>query len=100
MYFVVECVTMSAPNSKGRQLTGVANVLSTMSGTPCACARRANFSMSSTTSEGFESVSAKTALVFGRKALARSTSGRSGSTSVKSMPMRFIVTVKRFDVPP
>ena len=38
MYFVVECVTMSHPNSIGRQLTGVAKVLSTMSGTPCACA--------------------------------------------------------------
>ena len=33
MYFVVECVTMSAPHSMGRQFTGVGNVLSTISGT-------------------------------------------------------------------
>ncbi len=36
MYLVVECVTISAPHSMGRQLTGVGNVLSTISGTPWA----------------------------------------------------------------
>lgn len=41
--FVVECVTISAPHSNGRQLIGVANVLSTINGTPCACAAFANF---------------------------------------------------------
>ena len=34
IYLVVECVTISAPHSNGRQLIGVANVLSTIKGTP------------------------------------------------------------------
>ena len=34
IYLVVEWVTISAPHSKGRQLTGVAKVLSTIRGTP------------------------------------------------------------------
>ena len=34
IYLVVECVTISAPHSNGRQLIGVANVLSTIRGTP------------------------------------------------------------------
>ena len=51
MYLVVEWVTISAPHSKGRQLTGVAKVLSTISGTPWLWAARAKSSISST-SEG------------------------------------------------
>ena len=43
---------MSAPHSNGRQLIGVANVLSTISGTPWRWAAAANFSMSSTVSAG------------------------------------------------
>ena len=43
IYLVVEWVTMSAPHSNGRQLTGVANVLSTISGTPCAWAAFGKF---------------------------------------------------------
>jgi len=66
MYFVVECVTMSAPHSNGRQLIGVGKVLSTTSGTPCAWATRASFSMSRTRTPGLLSVSPKTAFVFGR----------------------------------
>ena len=40
-------------------------------------------------------VSPKTARVSGRKAASSSASVQSGSTKVKSMPMRFIVTAKR-----
>ena len=68
MYLVVEWVTMSAPHSKGRQLTGVGKVLSTMSGTPWAWAACANFSMSSTVRAGLAMVSPNTTLVLGRNA--------------------------------
>ena len=64
MYFVVECVTISAPHLNGWQLIGVANVLSTISGTPCLCANVANFSISNTTKDGFDIVSANTHFVF------------------------------------
>ena len=47
---------MSAPKSKGRQLMGVGKVLSTMRGTPWACAALAKSSRSVTTSEGLETV--------------------------------------------
>ena len=86
---------MSAPHSNGRQLMGVANVLSTISGTPCRCAAAANFSMSSTVSAGFAIVSPKTSFVFGRKAASSSSGVLSGSTNVTSTPMRFIVTANR-----
>ena len=75
MYLVVEWVTMSAPHSKGRQLTGVAKVLSTMSGTPWAWAAAAKRSMSSTVRAGLAMVSPKTALVLGRKAASSSSVG-------------------------
>lgn len=39
MYFVVEWVTISTPNSNGRQLIGVAKVLSQIIGTPCSCGK-------------------------------------------------------------
>ena len=42
IYFVVECVTISAPHSKGLQKIGVGKVLSTINGTPCLCAALAN----------------------------------------------------------
>ena len=87
-------------HSNGRQLMGVANVLSTMSGTPWRCAAAANFSMSSTVSAGFAMVSPNTALVFGRNAASSSSSVQSGETNVNSTPIRFIVTAKRLYVPP
>ena len=100
MYFVVECVTMSAPHSIGRQLTGVANVLSTISGTPWACAALAKRSMSSTVRAGFAIVSPKTAFVFSRKAALSSSSVQSGETNVASMPIFAIVVRMRLNVPP
>ena len=100
MYFVVEWVTMSAPHSNGRQFIGVANVLSTTSGTPLLWAMRANFSMSSTLHPGFDMVSPKSSLVFGRKAACISSSPASWQTKVQSMPSFFSVTPKRLYVPP
>ena len=95
MYFVVEWVTISAPHSKGRQLMGVAKVLSTISGTPWAWAALAKRSMSNTVSAGLAMVSPNTALVLGRKAASSSSSLQSGEMKVKSTPMRFMVTAKR-----
>ena len=100
MYLVVEWVTMSAPHSKGRQFTGVAKVLSTMSGTPWAWAAFANFPMSRTVSAGLAMVSPKTAFVLGRKAASSSSSVQSGLTNVNSMPILRMVTWKRLKVPP
>ena len=99
-YFVVECVTMSAPHSMGRQFTGVGNVLSTMSGTPCVCAAAAKRLISSTDSAGLAIVSPNTAFVFGRNAAASSSSVQSGATNVHSRPMRRIVWASRLYVPP
>ena len=95
MYLVVEWVTMSQPNSKGWQSTGVAKVLSMIRGTPWAWAALANFSISSTVRAGLAMVSPKTALVLGRKAASSSSSVQSGATKVNSTPMRFMVTAKR-----
>ena len=100
MYLVVEWVTISAPHSMGRQLTGVAKVLSTIRGTPWRWAAAAKRSISSTQREGFEIVSPKTSFVFSRKAASSSSSVQSGETKVVSMPMRFMVTEKRLKVPP
>ena len=91
---------MSAPKSKGLQLMGVGKVLSTISGTPWLCAMRANFSMSSTLTEGLVMVSPKSSLVLGLKAAEISSSEASASTKVTSMPIFFIVTAKRLKVPP
>ena len=55
---------MSAPCSIGRSSTGVATVLSTISGTPCRCATVASASMSQTLPAGLPTLSQNTALVF------------------------------------
>ena len=95
MYLVVEWVTMSAPHSKGRQLMGVAKVLSTMSGTPLRWAILANLSMSSTAQPGLEMVSPKSTFVLGLNAFSISSSSASGDTKVQSIPSFFSVTPKR-----
>ena len=97
---VVEWVTMSAPHSKGRQLTGVGKVLSTISGTPWAWAALANFSISSTVRAGLAMVSPNTTLVLGRKAAFSSSSVHRGSTKVAVMPILAMVTEMRLKVPP
>ena len=91
---------MSAPHSNGRQFIGVAKVLSTIRGTPCLCAIRANFSISSTSMLGFDMVSPNKALVFGRKALLISSSLSSALTKVHSIPNFFRVTPNKLYVPP
>ena len=65
MNLVAEWITMSAPHSIGRHRYGVANVLSTISGSSCSCAIAATVSMSSTFPAGLPIVSPKNALVFG-----------------------------------
>ena len=65
MNLVAEWMTMSAPHSIGRHRYGVANVLSTISGSSCSCAMAATASMSSTFPAGLPIVSPKNAFVFG-----------------------------------
>ncbi len=84
----------------GRQLIGVGNVLSTISGIPCACAALANFSMSKTVSAGLAIVSPNTALVLSLNAAFSSSSVQSGETNVTSIPIFFIVTSIKLKVPP
>ena len=79
---------------------GVGKVLSTMSGTPWAWAIRASFSRSAISREGLVTVSAKNALVFGRNAAAIFSGASFWFTKVNAMPMRFMVTAKRLNVPP
>ena len=59
-YFVVEWTTMSAPSSSGRWRYGVANVLSTTTRAPAACAASAASRMSTTFRSGFVGVSSQT----------------------------------------
>ena len=64
---------------------------------PTAFAKR---SISRTLKAGFAMVSPKTAFVLGLNAAASSSSVQSGATKVKSMPIFFMVTEKRLNVPP
>ena len=59
-YFVVECTTRSAPSESGCWRYGVANVLSTASSAPAACAASAARRMSTTLRSGFDGVSTQT----------------------------------------
>ena len=93
-------MTISAPHSIGLQFTGVGNVLSTISGTPCSCATLAKSSISSTVSAGLAIVSPNMSLVFGLKAALSSSSVASGDTKVAVMPIFAIVTAMRLKVPP
>ena len=95
MYLVVEWVTISAPHSKGRQLMGVAKVLSTISGTPWAWAAAAKRSISNTVSAGLAMVSPNTARVLGLNAASSSASVQSGEMKVASTPIFFMVTAIR-----
>ena len=66
MYFVTLWTTMSAPSCSGRCRTGVANVLSTTTSAPAACATEATASMSTIFSSGFDGVSIQTTRVSSR----------------------------------
>ena len=87
----------------GLHSAGLGTVLSTISGTPCACATSATAAMSSTTRLGLPRLSAKNARVLGRTAAAQA-SGLVASTNVVSMPnlARFtdsIVTLPPYSAP-
>ena len=99
MNLVAEWITMSAPHSIGRHRYGVANVLSTISGSSWACAMDATVSMSSTFPPGLPIVSPKNAFVFGRTAC-RQASGSSGSTQVSSTFILRSRCLNWFTVPP
>ena len=71
-----------------------------MNGTPCLCAILANFSKSRIETVGLVIDSPNTALVLGLKYLSNSSSGRFWSTNVHSIPIFFMVTPKRLNVPP
>ena len=100
MYLVVECVIISTPNSKGLQLIGVGNVLSTITGIPASCATFTNLSKSRTAKEGLEMDSARMHFVFGLIAALKSSSEISGSTTVVSIPILLTVVVSKLNVPP
>ena len=76
MYLVAECITMSAPSSSGRVSTGVANVLSTASSTPCRWAHSAQAAMSVIDSSGLPGLSIHSSLV--RGVMARSSAAEIG----------------------
>jgi len=99
MNLVAEWITMSAPHSTGRHRYGVANVLSTISGSSCSCAMAATVSMSSTFPAGLPIVSPKNALVSGRTAF-RHASVSSGSTQVSSTFILRSRCLNWFTVPP
>jgi len=99
IHFVVDSQMISAPCSIGRQQYGVANVLSTTSGTACSWAIAASRSKSGVTSEGFAIVSTWTNAVSPSIASAYA-SYSSVSTSRVSIPRRSATLVRYAAVPP
>ena len=99
MNLVAEWITMSAPHSIGRHRYGVANVLSTISGSSRECAMAATVSMSSTFPAGLPIVSPKNAFVFARTAFPHA-AGSSGSTHVSSTFILRSRCLNWFTVPP
>jgi hypothetical protein len=67
-YFVVECMTRSAPRARGRWMSG-AQVLSQATNAPCRCAISAIAARSVSLRVGLEGVSAQMSLVAGRSAI-------------------------------
>ena len=78
MYFVTLCTTTSAPSASGRCAAGVANVLSTTTFAPPACAAEDTASMSTILSVGLDGVSTQTNRVSAR------TASRTDAGSVRS----------------
>ena len=99
MYFVTLCTTTSAPRANGCWSAGDANVLSTTTCAPDACASAATASMSTTLSNGFDGVSTHTNRVCGRIASARA-SASARSHVVSSSPHGPSTRVSRRYVPP
>jgi len=71
-YFVVLCITRSAPSAIGRCSAGLAKVLSTASRAPCRCAIAATAAMSVIRITGFVGVSTNSSFVVGRMAASTS----------------------------
>ncbi len=90
---------MSAPKRIGLHRYGDGTVLSTTSGTPCACATSATAAMSSTCRLGLPRLSAKTARVVGRIAAAKA-STEAPSTKLVSMPSLARFTASMLTLPP
>src|SRR5690348_5615326 len=99
MYLVTLCTTTSAPSARGCCNAGDANVLSTTTLTPDACASAATASMSTTFSNGFDGVSTQTNRVSGRIASA-SASASARSHVVSSRPHGPSTLVNSRYVPP
>ncbi|MNP54208.1 hypothetical protein D3C76_1487450 [compost metagenome] len=94
MYLVSECTTMSAPCSNGRHSTGVATVLSTISGTPWRCAASARACRSTMLPAGLPMDSQNTALV--RSSISASSAGMSSWAAKRVwMPKRGRVCASR-----
>jgi hypothetical protein len=90
---------MSAPKRIGLHRNGLGTVLSTIKGTPCACATSATASMSSSCRLGLPRLSANTARVFGFIAAAKA-SGEAVSTNVVVMPSFLRFTASMLTEPP
>ena len=99
MYFVSEWTTMSAPNAIGFISTGVATVLSTITGTPCLCAIVVIASRSGMLPAGLPIVSQKTAAVFSSIS-ASSDAALSSLANRTSTPMAGIWCANSVYVPP
>ncbi len=97
---VVELTTMSAPSSIGRTSAGVANVLSTIRGTPCAWAASATAGMSRMSASGLPMVSPKNATVSGSAAADQLPGSSGSSTNVVRTPNLANVEVSSVTVPP
>ena len=99
MYFVAECITISAPNSNGRVSTGVANVESTPNRIPLRLATSAQPAMSVIDSRGLPGLSIHNSFVSGK--IAASTARKSVvSTSVTVIPARSTILCNSRYVPP
>ncbi len=99
MYLVSELTMMSAPQLIGLISAGVATVLSTISGTSCACAMSASASMSTMLPAGLPIDSQKTAAVLSSMCFAMA-SALSSSAKRTSMPCRGNMCRNSVYVPP
>ena len=97
-YFVVECITRSAPSVNGCWRNGVAHVLSQARSAPAAFAIAAIAPRSVTAIVGLEGVSVQISRVFGRRA-ARTAATSVMSVNVTSRPHGTKCSRKSFDVP-
>ena len=89
-YFVVECRTTSAPSASGCWRYGVANVLSTTTSAPTACAASAAARMSTRLSNGFVGVSSQTSFVRSSTCSARPVEISCGREKREAVALRLV----------